>query len=421
MKVTIALVGPQEFCRQAKTILLPEDLHIEYYQYDKPSEAPRLLEKLKPCHAILFSGSLPYEASEQILQTISIPSLYLQQNEHTIAVTLLYLASEKNVGIHDISMDIKNITHAEHLLQDLGGLAPAKKPAIYELRSNSDLQEVVNFHLEHFRSGKSKMAVTSVHAVYDQLQAAGIPSLRMIDPVSNILRAMELAAHQADLARSQSTKIAVGLLQINDSGQLPPEAIERMANYLQAQWKAERNCFFFYTTLGTVEFVLSLQAFQQFSESLYPASSLSFGLGQTIVEASDNAASALQLGKEASSEGIFMLDEHKKLHGPLPSAKPSVAMKLDDPELLKISDQTTLSPAAISKLIQFEQFRQSEPFTANDLAGYLAVSRRTAERTIKKLMDQQFVYTVGEEMTYSQGRPRALYKMDLYARRKRKV
>lgn len=409
MKVTIALIGSQEFCRQAASIKLPHNIRIDYYQYDRPSDAPCLLQTMKPCQAILFSGSLPYEASKQVLQTISIPAFYIQQNEHTIAVTLLYLASEKNMAIHDISIDIKERTHIEQILQDLDPLSSMQKPAIHELQSNSDLQAVVNFHMEHVESGKSKMAVTSVHAVYNQLQAAGIPSFRMIDPVSNILRAMEHAAHQADLARSKATNIAVGLLKVHDTEQFSRDTVVKLANYLQAQWTAEENHFYFYTTLGTIEFVLTLQSFTQFIDSISPAS-LSFGLGKTIVEASDNALSALQL---SSSKGVYMLDEQKQLHGPLPSTNPSIAMKLEDPELLAISEKTTLSPAVISKMIQFDRFRQSASFTANDLAGYLAVSRRTAERTIKKLMDQQFIQAVGEEMTYSHGRPRALYEMKL--------
>ncbi|PIC84040.1 HTH domain-containing protein [Sporosarcina sp. P1] len=413
MKVTIALIGSQEFCRQAESIMLPHTIRIDYYRYDRPSDAPYLLQTMKPCHAILFSGSLPYEASKQVLQTISIPAFYIQQNEHTIAVTLLYLASEKNMAIHDISIDIKERKHIEQILQDIDPFSSIQKPAIHELQSNSDLQAVVNFHIEHVTSGKSKMAVTSVHAVYDQLQAAGIPSFRMLDPASNILRALEHAVQQADFARSEATKVAVGVLQVHQPKKLPQDAIEKLANYLQAQWIEKEDSFFFYTTLGTIEFIFALKAFVQFCESLQPASTLSFGLGLTTVEASDNAISALQLCKQAVNKGVFMLDEHKNLHGPLPATKPSVAMKLDNPDLLTISEKTTLSPAVISKLTQFDEFRQSAPFTANDLAGYLAVSRRTAERTIKKLMEQQFIYTVGEEMTYSQGRPRALYKMKL--------
>lgn len=412
MKVTIALVGSQEFCRQAQSIKLPSTMRIDCYQYKSPSEAPELLKQLKPCHAILFSGSLPYEASEEFLQTNSIPAIYLQQNEHTIAVTLLYLASEKNIAIHEISMDIKNMEHIEHILQDLQHLSSKQQPEIHELQSTSELQTVVNFHLNNLRSGKAKIAVTSVHAVYDQLEAAGIPCFRMIDPVSNILRAMEKVTQQAHLTRSESTKIAVGLLEVDHTEQLSQQIVKQLATFLQAQWTAKGNCFYFYTTLGTIEFVLTLDAFTKFTDSLPSSFSLSFGLGQTIVDASDNALSALQLGKQ-NADGMYMLDEHKQLHGPLPSTAPSIAMKLDTPELLAITEKTTLSPAVLSKLIQFDQFRQSASFTANDLASYLAVSRRTAERTIKKLMDQQLAQAVGEEMTYTQGRPRALYEMKI--------
>ncbi|MDV6379162.1 HTH domain-containing protein [Sporosarcina sp. GW1-11] len=413
MKVTIALVGSTAFCQRTEAMTLPKDIRIHCYSYEHPSEAPSLLQKLKPCHAILFSGSLPYIAAEKIVQRLSIPSFYLQQNENTIAVTLLYLASEKNLSIHELSIDSKERTHIEHVLQDMDHLSIMEQPAIHELATTSDLQAVVNFHIAHYRSGRTKMAVTSVHAVYDQLQAAGIPAFRMIDPVSNIIRALEDAAQQAQLQRSEATKIAVGLLKVHQPDSFNHETVEQLASHLHAQSMQEEDAFQLYTTLGTIEFALQTEKFIQLIHSLSPIASLAFGCGQTIVEARENAASALDLGRQSDNHGVFMLDEKKQLHGPLPTVIPAVSMKLEDPVLLDISSKTSLSPAVISKLIQFNQFRQASSFTANDLASYLEVSRRTAERTIKKLTDQELIKTVGEEMTYAQGRPRALYELHL--------
>ncbi|WP_419392926.1 helix-turn-helix domain-containing protein [Cytobacillus praedii] len=81
--------------------------------------------------------------------------------------------------------------------------------------------------------------------------------------------------------------------------------------------------------------------------------------------------------------------------------------------MLQIAQKAKLSPANLSKLIQFGKERQSHHFTAADLSEYLQVTRRTTERIIKKLADHGYISTVGEEMTYQQGRPRAVYILNL--------
>ena len=87
-------------------------------------------------------------------------------------------------------------------------------------------------------------------------------------------------------------------------------------------------------------------------------------------------------------------------------------MKTTEPALVEMAEKTKLSPANISKLMQYSLIRQTKQFTANDLALYLDVSRRTAERTLKKLVDYKYATIIGEEMTYRQGRPRALYEFN---------
>lgn len=58
--------------------------------------------------------------------------------------------------------------------------------------------------------------------------------------------------------------------------------------------------------------------------------------------------------------------------------------------------------------------RRDNRFTAGDIAEYLQVSRRSAERLLKKLVDCKLVEVVGEEQPYRQGRPRSVYRLCLY-------
>ncbi|MDD1368253.1 hypothetical protein PTB13_09285, partial [Bacillus sp. MHSD17] len=49
----------------------------------------------------------------------------------------------------------------------------------------------------------------------------------------------------------------------------------------------------------------------------------------------------------------------------------------------------------------------------SDLSEYLQVTRRSTERLLKKLVDYGYAHICGEEMPYQQGRPRAIYELNL--------
>ena len=109
---------------------------------------------------------------------------------------------------------------------------------------------------------------------------------------------------------------------------------------------------------------------------------------------------------------FYILTSDKDLFGPFPKEQRVQSLKNDNPELMKIAKETKLSPANLSKIIQFSQSHPSLKFTA-DLSEYLQVTRRSTERLLKKLVDYGYAHICGEEMPYQQGRPRALYELNL--------
>ena len=110
---------------------------------------------------------------------------------------------------------------------------------------------------------------------------------------------------------------------------------------------------------------------------------------------------------------FYILTSDKDLFGPFPKEQRVQSLKNDNPELMKIAKETKLSPANLSKIIQFSQSHPSLKFTAPDLSEYLQVTRRSTERLLKKLVDYGYAHICGEEMPYQQGRPRALYELNL--------
>lgn len=157
-----------------------------------------------------------------------------------------------------------------------------------------------------------------------------------------------------------------------------------MAALMKAQWNEQHEGYTLYTTMGNIEFSLRNNEFLSLFQTFATKAKLAFGCGETIVDATENARFALNLIHESDSQSFYMLDANKKLHGPFPQSNTAIAMKINEPVLVEMADKTKLSPANISKLLLFSQSRHAKQFTATDLALHLNVTRRTAERTLKR-------------------------------------
>ncbi len=413
MKIKIAIIGSTDFCLRTKQLVSNrKDIEFNWYRYAEPSEAPRLLQTLKPCDALLFSGSLPYFYSKKLLDNLPIPAVYLQQDETAVAITLLQLSAHNQQNLSRVSIDVREQSNIEHVLNDLG--RSVDLPFIHLLQDDVKITTITSYHQTLFLQGETDIAITSVHAVFEQLQQRNIPACKMIDPESTILRNIELAKQHALLHKSNSAQIAVGIVKSISPRLIVETTIAKMASIMQAGWSVQDEDFILYTSTGNFESAIKNREFLSTFQSLDTTAKMSFGCGESIIDATENANIALNLIKKSDGHSFYMLDANKILHGPFPQSDVAVEMKTTEPALVEMAANTKLSPANISKLMQYSLIRQTKQFTANDLALYLDVSRRTAERTLKKLVDYKYATIIGEEMTYRQGRPRALYELSFH-------
>lgn len=409
MKIKIAVIGSSDFCQHTEQLVgARKDIELNWYHYDEPSEAPLLLQSLKPCDAILFSGSLPFFYSKKLLDNLSIPVVYLQQDETAVAITLLQLSVQNQQDLSRVSIDVREQAYIDHVLNDLG--QSIKLPFVHLLQDDEQITNITSFHKTLSLQGKTDMAITSVHAVFEQLQHQNIQARKMIDPESTILRSIDQAKQQVLLQKSNSAQIAVGIVKTTSQQRDIEASIAKIATIMQARWSVQSGDYTLYTSMGNIESALKNKDFLSVFQTLDATAKMAFGCGESIIDATVNADFALNFIQKIDGHCFYVLDSNKKLHGPFPQSDVTVEMKTTEPVLVQMAEKTKLSPANISKLIQYSQTRQTKQFSANDLAIYLDVSRRTAERTLKKLVEFEYAKIIGEEMTYRQGRPRALYE-----------
>ncbi|MGE7768154.1 transcriptional regulator [Peribacillus sp. NPDC096540] len=416
MNTRIAVIGSTEFIERIESITSEiAEIDLDAYIYQKPTEAGLLIKTLKPCDAVLFSGALPYYFSKKYHEHLPIPSFYLAQDEISVASSLLSVLYHKKISPHRISVDVSQASIVTNVLADLKiEMDPSYIMDYQEMLEDSfDISLITSYHQNLWKDGFIDLALTSVHSVFDQLQLIGVPAMRMVDPRSSIFKALQDIKAHTDLIKSRSSQIAVCYVISEEAN--AHELVDGLAHEIQASVQLLEDChFILYSTRGDIESLMKRNGLNHFFAQFQKKSTIGFGYGSTIMDADRHAKIALSFAEKHSDDKCgYIFTEDKDLLGPFPQHTKQQRLKNDHPELLQVAKQTKLSPANISKIIQFSHSRQSVQFTAAELEDYLQVTRRTTERILKKLSDHGHVIIVGEEMTYSKGRPRAVYELNL--------
>lgn len=404
MSTNIAVVCSSDFADRLKQIEneLPS-IKLDYYLYKIPQESAGLVSKIKPCDAVFFSGPLSYMFAKEAIEQLPIPSHYLQHDETSIATTLLSIAKERAIPIQQISIDLINPRIVNSVLEDIGFLS---LPKIYKIEETMNIQEIVHFHHTLFNDQQTYQAVTSMQVVFEMLQDLDVPVIRMIDPRSSIIKGLIDTKNKALLKKSQSAKIAIGYIQFEGK---QPDTSPFSTFFKTELIESDEGLFMVYLTQGDVLKKLEYSTEEEW-RSLSPIQfKVAFGFGDTIANASSNAKDALQFAKYST---VYIINDQKELLGPYPKSNRQIQLQAKDPELVELAKVSSLSPANLSKIIQFSRTHSSTEFTSQDLEAFLQVSRRSTERILKKLVDRGLARVIGEEMTYQQGRPRAIYELN---------
>lgn len=415
MNTRIAVIGSTEFIERIESITSEiAEIDFDAYIYQKPTEAGLLIKTLKPCDAVLFSGALPYYFSKKYHEHLPVPSFYLAQDEMSVASSLLSVLYHKKISPHRISIDVSQASIVTNVLADLEIEMDTSYIMDYQemLKDSFDISLITCYHQKLWKDGFIDFALTSVHSVFDQLQLIGVPAMRMVDPQSSIFKALQDIKAHTDLIKSRSSQIAVCYVISEEAN--AHELVDGLAHEIQASVQLLEDChFILYSTRGDIESLMNRNGLNHFFAQLQKKGTIGFGYGSTIMDADRHAKIALGFAEKHSDDKCgYIFTEDKDLLGPFPQHAKQQRLKNDHPELLQVAKQTKLSPANISKIIQFSHSRQSVQFTAAELEDYLQVTRRTTERILKKLSDHGHVTIVGEEMTYSKGRPRAVYELN---------
>ncbi|GAB3048570.1 hypothetical protein [Virgibacillus ainsalahensis] len=429
MKAKIAVFGRKEVMDQIHTSISGQDeIEVIPFTYTKANEVVELIEKAFMCDIYLFTEALPYlYASEKIIKK-RLPAVQVAFDEYMILTSFYRIKNYHNLQLNRISIDVLHDSHVEGVLHELDINDHEIYTYSYGKDIEVDIKKIVKHHQKLWDSDKIDYVLTSVDEVEQQLRNLDIPTIRMIIPKLNMERAIEQAKSIVTLNQSKSAQIVAGYVQIKNFASIKEVQGESAATTLLNKLHEILNRFgkktyasvlpsnvdqfVLFGTRGILDHITDhyrdFPMIREIEQSLQLPVDIGFGLGLTAKQAEDHAKLALEKCEQTDDSSCYIVNDRKDTIGPLGVRKQFDTSKLYQSLIHKARLNNELS----YNFIDFIQFRNNEPFSSNDVATFYSVTKRSAERTINKLLSGEVIKVVGEEKPYVKGRPRKLFTLN---------
>lgn len=405
-------------------------IELRVYPYSDPQDTVEQYSRaLAENDAVCFSGTIAHYHRQRDLDG-DTPVLVGRFSDYTLVSSLLTATSgeRSGIGIADLSIDLPNPDVVASVADDTGIRFSPEQISdyrwVYEPRFSRpiDVDEIARFHTDRAERAGARLAITSVHAVYDRLSAAGVPVMFMVDSLGRDLDLIRAARQRVSVRRLEGALLAV--VSLTSTGSAGPDRdaaarrdalaseLSRFATPVQhrlAAWQRD-GLQLFYTTRGELDARLpGLLALLAPGRDRGDSLALGVGVGQHLHEAEDRSLQALRRALSGSTSAAYLVDEEARVHGPLGGDHAIEESRHTAPWLVELSSEAGMQTRTVSRLLSFVEGRGFRPFTAAEWASASQTSARTAERAIKKLLEAGGIVSVGQEKPLEAGRPRTVY------------
>lgn len=400
-----------------------------HFPYMVPEQSIELIDEAA-AHAeiLLFAGSISYYYCMDKIKAKQIQAVYIPFDELTLSLSLLSIQHNQKVKLSNMSIDLPKINTLYQVLKEADIIQSPEMHAIdyawvYDQNEKIDhfqIDDYITFHKELYKAGKTELALTSLHAVYEALQQAGIPASYMVERKQTFISTVNKALNTYKNTLLISSQIAVVSIRSRENSiankQLWMENLEKVCKTFHARIaQSLQEPYLIFSTRGAIEtldriYLTSLM--NQFEVQFETSFRIGIGFGYSLHEAESHASQALFFTTkfDEHSSVLCLVDEENRLHGPLFENNKNIALSNNDQHILEIAEKLKMSAKNLNLIRQFNKLNNNRPFSATELAMYLNLSRRSAERMINRLIEQKYLVLSGEEHPYHQGRPRKLYK-----------
>ncbi len=307
---------------------------------------------------------------------------------------------------------------------------PAIRPIMWTNMKLVDMLQTDSLYSDYFQEYRRLWTLrqadffcTRLVHISPQLTAAGIPHALLFPSRHSILSAISRLLNAIRNNEIVDSRSAVGLLkpsadfserEIVHLQNLLTEYNHQSGTALTFQSSPERLLIF--TTSAAVHQSTQNYTHCQLAEFLqkrcdFPFA-LGWGVGDDVLAALHNAEQAL-CESLRSGLGPYIVTKPGDLIGPLVSGKSVSISTAPIADALSLSKLIGVTPASCQKLLTLASQQSRFLLTRNELAMYLNVTPRTANRILTKLTELSAARIVASKQKSSAGRPLSVYEIQL--------
>ncbi|MDF2658149.1 MAG: hypothetical protein K0Q94_940 [Paenibacillus sp.] len=430
MNIVIGLVGPSD------TIALVERVGREWegritlipYIYEDVEEIADIVKEHRSDIDIwLFTGRIAYEFGRAYVPE---PRMLMIRSSGSALMKALFAAvSEAGIPLR-FSIDTLTQEEVAETLDELQ--LQGSVPVIHPNSGYVPSAELVQFHEALFRSGQVEVCITHRGHVCEELRKRGVAVYRIVPTVMSIRETLRLASQLGETNHFRQSQIAVLLLHVRNVLNEHTSAYEtyRLSLKLQelllqftehisgALLPSGGTTFSMFSTRGAIERNTSFPPTLLFEKiRLLTGGTVHFGIGYglTAFGAEQNAVLALSRTEMNAEGGLVVADEAGAIQESFPNQESlSYHYRSGDLDVIEQLKRAGVSAAMFNRIVSVQTRTGKRSVSAADLASWLDMTQRNANRLLAELERSGLARIVGEEAPGAKGRPRKLFRIDAW-------
>lgn len=427
MKIKMAVFGRQETIERIYQLLpLDEEVEILPFIYTKVEETANLLDTVFNCDIYVFTEYLSYLHVRDMIEKKRLPAIHAELDPYTIVSALYRLQQDIDQPPRRIALDLFEEKYLDVIMNDLEFSDDAVHGFLHDQWDKPNLKRLYSFYSTLWNEEKIDFVLASTEEITRKLQETGIPAQTIITPDIVLSRVIKKAVSLVKLSESENKQTVTGYVTIkgiDERTELIGHSLD-ILNKLRriiTRFSALTEAAFVETKdhqlviYGTDKLLLHLKEhyrsfplLQEMKSNIKLPIHMGFGLGLSAKESAKNAEIALESCKRSDHSICYIVNERQEMIGPI-----GVKKEFDTSSLYQaLIHDARLNNELSYNFIDFITERNNEPFSTNDVALFYQVTKRSAERTVNKLLHGNVIRIAGEERPYKKGRPRKLFTLN---------
>lgn len=398
---------PYKETKETESIVLENDAYVDYW---------------------LFSGPIPYTVAKNALGSAKRME-YIYPTESSIYKGFLEMVYTQGKLLDRVSVDMLSSTK---FMEDSLKNVKISVSDLYvkTFEANIDPGELLDFHLGLWKEKKTEGAMTCYPTVYQSLKEAGIPAYWITPSQMEIYQTVRVFVEKVKTSYFKDTQIGIEMIEvehfdrIKESAKTPyhlqylelrlKESLIKLCEQLDGSLLEQgHGRYVIFSSRGTIEREIPVlrETVQYLSREADTTVAVGIGFGETAFSAEMNAHRALRQSKEKEVRGIVIVqDDGTIIEWAGQEEELIYSYRADDKETMEKLKKGNISVKTYKKLDALLQKMGWTVFTTKDVAKYLQMSERNAQRIVADLSEVGLAECTGEESP-TRGRPTKRYRL----------